>query len=90
MKLSERAQVGFKKKEGKKEPVVPQPRMVTRHSDGIIEARDGHGRLLAHYNPKTNETRDPRGDIIGLGNLLPRIITEATKKAAAEAPRKMY
>lgn len=87
MKLSERAQIGFKKKEAKPAVVLPPPRMVTRHSDGIIEARDGHGRLLAHYNPKSNETRDPKGDIIGFGNQLPRIVLEATKKAAAEAPK---
>jgi len=77
MKLSERAAIGFKKKEVKA-PEVPSARMVTRYSDGVVEARDGHGRLLAHYNPKTNETRDPRGDLIGLGNRLPQILKAAT------------
>ena len=84
MKLSERAKIGFKKKEIKA-PEVPSPRMVTRPSDGVVEARDGHGRLLAHYNPKTNETRDPRGDLIGLGNRLPIILRSATPKAHGEA-----
>ena len=73
MKLSERAQIGFNKKETKS-AVSPQPRLVTRRSDGVIEARDGFGRLLAHYNPATNETRDQRGELIGFGNRLQRIL----------------
>ena len=72
MKLSERAQIGFKKKEAPAPAAIG--RMVTRPSDGVIEARDAQGRLLAHYNPKTNETRDPRGELIGPGNRLPRIL----------------
>lgn len=73
MKLSERAQIGFKKKESKL-LIVPTGRMITRHSDGVIEARSIEGRLLAHFNPKTNETRDPLGELIGLGNRLPRLL----------------
>jgi len=79
MKLSERAEIGFKKK-APKAPEVPSPRLVTRFSDGVVEARDGYGRLLAHYNPKTNETRDPKGDLIGLGNRLPQILNAVTPK----------
>ena len=78
MTLSERAKIGFKKKEPKSAP-GPQPRLIQRTSDGVIEARDGQGRLLAHFNPKTNETRDPRGDLIGLGNRLPRLLQQAAK-----------
>lgn len=78
MKLSERAQIGFKKKEASA-PTPPSGRILTRHSDGVIEARDANGRLLAHYNPKTNETRDPRGEIIGPGNRLPRILQMASQ-----------
>ncbi len=86
MKLSERAAIGFKKKEAKP-PAGPQTRLVTRRSDGVIEARTGEGRLLAHYNPRTNETRDPRGDLVGLGNRLPRILQAAEAAAAARAKR---
>ncbi len=46
------------------------PRLVTRPSDGVIEARDGGGRLVAHFNPRSNETRDDRGILIGKGNRL--------------------
>jgi hypothetical protein len=79
MKLSERAKIGFKKKEAPA-PAVPTGRMVTRPSDGVIEARDAQGRLLAHYNPKTNETRDPRGELIGRGNRLGRILQATVPK----------
>lgn len=77
MSLAERAKIGFKKKEIQA-PVLPAGRLVTRPSDGIVEARDAHGRLLAHFNPKTNETRDTRGELVGLGNRLPKILHEAS------------
>lgn len=79
MKLSERAKIGFKKKEVKA-PVAPSPRMVTRPSDGVVEGRDGQGRLLAHYNPRTNETRDHRGDLIGSGNRVAMVLRASTPK----------
>lgn len=80
MKLSERAKIEFKKKEARA-PEVPSPRMVTRPSDGVIEARDGHGRLVAHFNPKTNETRNHRGDLVGPGNRLAMMLRAATPNA---------
>lgn len=46
------------------------PRLVVRPSDGVIEARDGGGHLIAHYNPRSNETRDTQGILIGKGNRL--------------------
>jgi hypothetical protein len=73
MKLVEGSQVGSKKGETRAR-VVSQPRLTTRRSDHVVEARDGSGRLLAHYNPRTNETRDCRGDLLGLGNRLYRIL----------------
>ncbi len=81
MKLSERAQIGVKKKE-KPQAAMAQPRLCTRHSDGAIEARDGSGKLLGHYNPRSNETRDHRGDLIGMGNRLQRILQTASQKPA--------
>lgn len=51
-------------------PTTPAYRLVTRPSDGVIEARDATGRLVAHYNPRANETRDTQGMLIGKGNRL--------------------
>ncbi len=86
MKLSERAKIDFKKKEPKAAS-VPAPRLVVRPSDGVVEARDGHGRLLAHFNPRTNETRDPRGDLLGTGNRLPHLLKQASAKGSPGSPR---
>ena len=57
-------------------------RLVTRPSDGVIEARDASGRLLAHFNPRTNETRNHRGDLIGKGNRLSAVLREADGPSA--------
>jgi hypothetical protein len=84
MKLSERAAIGFQKKEAKA-PVFPPGRLITRSSDGVIEARSGEGRLLGHFNPKTNETRDHRGDLVGIGNRLFRILQAADAANGREA-----
>ena len=73
MKLVEGTPVGSKKRETGTR-AFSQPRLITRRSDQVIEARDGFGRLLAHYNPKTNETRDYHGDLLGSGNRLYRIL----------------
>ena len=73
MKLVEGTQAGSSKGEARAR-CVPQPRLITRRSDQVIEARDGFGRLLAHFNPKTNEMRDHRGNLLGIGNRLHRIL----------------
>jgi len=73
MKLVEGTQVGSRHGEGGTRR-VSRPRLLTRRSDQVIEARDGLGRLLAHFNPRTNETRDDRGELLGLGNRLQRIL----------------
>ena len=59
-----------------------QGRLATRPSDGVIEARSAEGRLLAHFNPTTNETRDTQGTLIGKGNRLAAVLRE---KDAASA-----
>ena len=51
-------------------------RLVTRPSDGVIEARDAEGRLLAHFNPRTNETRNHQGDLLAKGNRLAAVLRE--------------
>lgn len=53
-----------------------QGRLVTRPSDGVIEARASNGRLIAHFNPTTNETRNPEGTLIGKGNRLAAILRD--------------
>jgi len=73
MKLVEDAQAGSNHGE-RRTRRFSRPRLLTRRSDQVIEARDGFGRLLAHYNPRTNETRDYRGELLGLGNRLHRIL----------------
>jgi len=50
------------------------PRLIKRPSDSVTEARDASGRLVAHYNPRTNETRNCQGDLIGKGNRLTSVL----------------
>ncbi len=59
-----------------------QGRLVKRPSDGVIEARGPEGRLLAHFNPHTNETRNHRGDLIGKGNRLAAILRAIDEQPA--------
>jgi hypothetical protein len=61
-----------------------QARLVKRSSDGVIEARGPEGRLLAHFNPHTNETRNHRGDLIGKGNRLASVL-----RAVDELPTRL-
>ena len=56
------------------------PRIVTRPSDGVMEARNAAGKLVAHFNPRTNETRDTQGVLIGKGN---RLVAALKAKGAA-------
>jgi len=48
--------------------------LIKRPSDSVTEARDASGRLVAHYNPRTNETRNCQGDLIGKGNRLTSVL----------------
>ncbi len=59
-----------------------QGRLVKRSSDGVIEARGPEGRLLAHFNPHTNETRNHRGDLIGKGNRLASVLRAVDAQTA--------
>lgn len=42
---------------------------------GRLEARDAGAGLKGTYDPKTNETRDARGQLVGTGNQLALLIT---------------
>lgn len=44
-------------------------------STGKLEARDAGGRLKGTYDPKSGQTRDPGGRLVGKGNMLATLIT---------------
>lgn len=41
--------------------------------DGSAELRDARGLLRAVYDPKSNQTRDKEGYVIGEGNILEQL-----------------
>ena len=43
---------------------------VKTRSDGRLEARDVTGTIKGTYDPRTNETRDSVGRLVGRGNWL--------------------
>ncbi len=48
-------------------------RILTLRS-GKFEIRDTSGRLKGTYDPKSNETRDPSGRLVGKGNFLSSLL----------------
>ncbi|MEO0020697.1 MAG: hypothetical protein ABIK48_00785 [candidate division WOR-3 bacterium] len=42
--------------------------------NGKLELRDAGGRLRGTYDPKTNQTRDSSGRLVGTGNLLTSLL----------------
>ncbi len=46
---------------------------------GVLEGRDASGRLKGRYYPKSNETHDASGRVVGKGNMLSKLITDSTK-----------
>jgi hypothetical protein len=52
---------------------------IRTRSDGSQELRDSVGRLLGTYHPKSNQTRDPLGRLVGTGNLLTTLLPSAAK-----------
>jgi hypothetical protein len=48
-------------------------------SDGVLEGRDALGRLKGRYYPKSKETHDASGRVVGKGNLLSKLITDSAK-----------
>jgi hypothetical protein len=41
---------------------------------GVLEIRDAAGRLKGKFDPRTNETRDSSGRLVGKGNLLATLL----------------
>lgn len=48
-------------------------------SSGKFEGRDASSRLKGTFDPKTNETRDSSGRLIGKGNMLSMLVIDPTK-----------
>jgi hypothetical protein len=46
-------------------------------SNGKLEGRDANGRLKGTYDPRSNETRDSNGRVVGKGNVLAVLITSS-------------
>ncbi len=44
--------------------------------DGKQELKSSAGKPLGKYNPKTNQTHDASGRLVGNGNLLAALITD--------------
>ena len=50
---------------------------ITIVANGKQEGRDANGRLKGSFDPKTNQTRDSSGRLVGKGNVLAAIITSS-------------
>lgn len=44
-------------------------------TEGKVEAKNAGAGRKATFDPETNETRDPRGNRVGTGNLLSWLLT---------------
>lgn len=49
---------------------------VEQRTDGVMEVRDGAGKLKGFYDPRSNETRDASGKRLGKGNLLAILLVQ--------------
>lgn len=50
---------------------------ITITSNGRLEGRDANGRLKGTYDPKTDQTRDSNGRVVGRGNVLAAVVTSS-------------
>lgn len=50
---------------------------ITPTSNGRLEGRDANGRLKGTYDPKSDQTRDSNGRVVGNGNMLAAVITSS-------------
>ena len=48
-------------------------------STGRYEGRDVGGRIRGTYDPRTDETRDASGRVVGRGNMLPELVIDPTR-----------
>ena len=47
---------------------------IIQRSDGKLEGRDKNGNLRGTYDPRTDETRDRNGNLVGHGNMLSGLV----------------
>jgi hypothetical protein len=50
---------------------------IAQMSNGKLEGRDPRGSLKGTYDPRSNETRDSRGSLVGKGNMLAILVTSS-------------
>jgi hypothetical protein len=50
---------------------------ITTTPMGKLEGRDANGRFKGSYDPKTDQTRDSNGRVVGRGNVLAAVITSS-------------
>lgn len=50
---------------------------ITTTTSGKLEGRDANGRLKGTYDPKTDQTRDSSGRVVGRGNVLAAVVTSS-------------
>ena len=50
---------------------------ITTTSNGKLEGRDANGRLKGTYDPKSDQTRDSNGRVVGRGNMLAAVVTSS-------------
>ncbi len=50
---------------------------ITATPGGKLEGRDANGRFKGSYEPKTDQTRDSNGRVVGRGNVLAAVITSS-------------
>jgi hypothetical protein len=47
---------------------------ISEDRKGVLTIKDGLGKLLGTYDPKTNTTKNYLGQVVGTGNQLTRLI----------------
>ena len=50
---------------------------ITTTPTGKLEGRDANGRFKGSYDPKTDQTRDSSGRVVGRGYVLAGVITSS-------------
>jgi hypothetical protein len=50
---------------------------ITTTTNGRLEGRDANGRLKGTYDPRSDQTRDSNGRVVGRGNVLAAVVTSS-------------
>lgn len=50
---------------------------ITVTTNGKLEGRDANGRLKGTYDPKSDQTKDSNGRVVGRGNMLAAVVTSS-------------